>query len=78
VDISQKSTENTRYNLQKSRKLINKPKDPSEDALIPLGREKKKNHRMREGREGTGWERGQGGEEGKMIRYWVRGTGLRP
>jgi hypothetical protein len=31
-----------------------------------------------EGRKEPGWERGQGGEEGKMIRYWVRGTGLRP
>jgi len=31
-----------------------------------------------EWREGPGWERGQGGEEGNMIRYWVKGTGLKP
>jgi len=28
-------------------------------------------------REGPGWERGQGGEDGNMIRYWVGETGLR-
>jgi len=29
------------------------------------------------GKEGPRWERGQGGEEGNMIKYWVGGTGLK-
>ena len=33
---------------------------------------KKNSHRMGEGREGPGWERGQRGEERHMIRYWER------
>jgi hypothetical protein len=50
-------------------KKVNKPKGPSEDASIPLGREKKA---ITEGtgKEGSGWERGRGGEKENMIRYW--------
>jgi hypothetical protein len=52
-------------------KKFNKPKGPIEDASIPLRREKKAI--TGEGREeGSGWEREQEGEEGNMIRYWVR------
>ena len=44
-------------------------KGPSEDASVPLGMKRKAVMRGR-GREGPGWERGQGRQEGNMIRYW--------
>ena len=44
----------------------------SKDASIPLGREQKA-ITGGGGREGSGWERGQGEEEWKMIRYWGGG-----
>ena len=56
-------------------KKVNKPKGPSEDASIPLGREKK--HSQEGWKGGPGWERGKRGEEGNMIKYWVGGTGLK-
>ena len=49
-------------------KKVNQLKGPSEDTSIPLGQKKGR----REGGESLGWERGQGGEEGNMIKYWVR------
>ena len=45
-------------------------KDPSEDASIPLGKDKKAivgSKRIEE----PGWERKGGGEKGNMIRYCV-------
>ena len=67
MDISQK-----RYRIPKIQstelKKVNKPKGSSEDASIPLGREKKVIVGGR-GKEGPGWERGQGEEEGNMIRH---------
>jgi hypothetical protein len=53
-------------------KKINKLKVPSEDALIPLEREKKMVMRNR-GREGPGWEKGG---RRNMIMYW--GEGQKP
>jgi hypothetical protein len=49
-------------------KKVNKPKDPSENASIPLGREEKGEGREREG---TEWDSGGVGavENGNMIRY---------
>jgi hypothetical protein len=44
-------------------KKVNKPKGPSEDASIPLGREKKTITGDR-GREGSEWERERGGKRG--------------
>ena len=55
---------------------LNKKEGQSVDASIPLRRGNKIIMGGR-GREGPGWERGQGGEEGNMIRYWVGGTGLK-
>jgi hypothetical protein len=49
--------------------MVNKLKGTSEDASIPLGREKKAISGDR-GREGPGWEKRQGGEKENMIRYW--------
>jgi hypothetical protein len=46
-------------------KKINKPKDPSEDASIPFGREKKAITGFR-GREGNGWERVREGKRGNV------------
>jgi hypothetical protein len=57
-------------------KKVNKPKSTSEDVSIPLEREKKAITGGRRER-GTGWERGQGGEERDMIKYWVGETGLK-
>ena len=51
-------------------KKVDKPKGPSEDASISLGREKKTITGVR-GREKPGWKGGQSGEEGNMIRYGV-------
>ena len=51
---------------------VNELKGPSEDASIPLRREKKAISGGIE-REGSGWEKGGGGEKGNMIRYWVGG-----
>ena len=48
-------------------KKVNKPKGPSEDASITLGREKKANHREQRVGERSG---GEGGK-GNMIRYCV-------
>ena len=42
-----------------------------------LGREKKAVTEGR-GRESPWWEREQGGENGNMIRYWGRETGVKP
>ena len=50
-------------------KKVNKPKGPSEDASILLGREKKAISRGR-GREEPGCSRGGEGENGNIIRYW--------
>jgi hypothetical protein len=47
-------------------------KDPSENASIPLGREKKIIMGGR-GREGSGWEKGREGEKDNMIRHWGLG-----
>ena len=44
-------------------KKFNKPKGPSEDVSILLGREKETITGGR-GRERSGWERGEGGEKG--------------
>jgi hypothetical protein len=59
-------------------KKVNKPKGPSENTSIPLGREKKA-IMVGRGRERSGWKRGQGGEKGDIFRYWGWGkTGLKP
>ena len=50
---------------------VNKPQGPSKDNSIPFGREKKAITGVG-GREVPGWK-GQGGEEGNMIRYWLPG-----
>jgi hypothetical protein len=51
--------------------MVNKWKGPSEDVSIPVGREEKA---ITGGgrRERPGWERGQGGKEVNLIRYWVQ------
>jgi len=67
VDISQKKYRIPRIQSTELKK-VNKPKDPSEDALIPLGREKKAV--TGRGREGPGWERtGRGRREHDQI-FW--------
>ena len=48
---------------------LNKLMGPSEDASVPLGREKKAIMSSR-GRKGPGWEREQGGGRGNLIGYW--------
>jgi hypothetical protein len=53
-------------------KKVNKQKGPSEDASIPLEREKKKIMGGR-GREGPGWKTRWDGEKGNVIGY--RGGG---
>ena len=57
-------------------KKFNKKKGPSENASIPLRREKKIITGGRE-RGGSVWESGQGGERGNMIIYWVGRTGVK-
>jgi hypothetical protein len=56
VNISQKCTEYPGYNPQNKLKKVNKQKDLSEDASIPLGREKKTitSRGPSRGREGPG------------------------
>ena len=55
-------------------KKDSKPMGPSEDASIPLGREKKEITGVEgKGREECGCERGQGEERRNMIRYWEVG-----
>ena len=60
-------------------KKVNKLKSPSEDASVPLKREKKATTRE-EGRRdlrGKG-DGGRGWEERNMIWYWMGGKGLKP
>jgi hypothetical protein len=52
-------------------KTINKLKGPSENASITLGRKKETIMGWGES-EGPGWERGQVGERGNMIRFRSR------
>jgi hypothetical protein len=73
--ISQKK-ERKKYRIPKIQstefKKVKKVKCPSEDASIPLGREKKAITRGKGGRDlgekVDGWRR----EEGNLIWYWVR------
>jgi hypothetical protein len=52
-------------------KKVNKLKDPSEDASVPLGREKKAITSQKERRDLRGKGEGEG-KEGNLIWYWVR------
>jgi hypothetical protein len=78
VDISQKKYRIPRIKSTELKK-VNKLKDPSKGASIPLARKKKAI--MGVGEEGgEWWGRGQGREEGNMIKYWAGAgrTGLKP
>jgi hypothetical protein len=68
MDINQKQVLNTQDTIHRTQEGFNKLKGPSEDASIPLRKEKKAIMQGRGG-ERAGGERGQGGEGGNMIRY---------
>lgn len=77
MDISQKEKRKKKYRIPRiskiqSRKLkkVNKLKGPSEDASVPLGREKKTTPWGKEGRDRGGKKDGVR-VEGNMIWYWV-------
>lgn len=61
----QQVSHRTRY-MTRNLELIkvNKLKGPSENTLIPLGRENKAIVSGEGGKEGSGWERERGGEKG--------------
>ena len=70
MDISQKKYRITRYSPTELQK-VNKLKGPSENASVPLGREKKaitsgEGRRDRGGKVDGGWGRGR---EGNLIWY---------
>ena len=65
ISNKKKNTQDTIHRTQK----VNKLKGPSEDASVPLGREKKAI--TGDGGEGPGRESRWGGEAGNMIWHWV-------
>ena len=76
MDISQKKKKKYRIPKIQSTELkkVNKLKCPSEDASVPLGREKKAITSGEGGRDLGGKVDGGGqrGLEGNLIWYWVR------
>ena len=74
MDISQK-----KYRIPKIQptelKKINELKCPSEEASVPLGREKKATT-SEEGERNLGGKEDGGWGEGNMIRYWGKGWTL--